>query len=382
MKTKLAFLCAVLITATGLSQNLINTSSWVAGESGATNDYWRQGSVAQNSRVNFPGPLDNQDVVVWQAQADGASGMSGGFIQTGVVLDASKTYRFTSWMRSTGPNNCNNYSGFVPYRDSDGSRITSTERLNGSVTTWPYFSARALPNDKWYLVVGYIHPASYTGSSNLGGIYDPQTVDSNNPTLLPSTVFDTQDFKFTATESAVRVQFRNFMWACATGDFMYAYEPRIEEMNGQEVPLIDLLGGGSDSGPGGGETVWNSSGGDINYTDGNVGIGTDSPDEALTVDGKIHTREVRVDLQAPFVPDYVFYDDYELRTLKEVQKYIDQHGHLPNIPSAAEFERDGMNLKEMDLKLLEKIEELTLYILEQNKKQQLLDKRIKVLEKK
>ncbi|WP_165605775.1 discoidin domain-containing protein [Flavivirga aquatica] len=134
-------------------------------------------------------------------------------------------------------------------------------------------------------------------------------------------------------------------------------------------------GNGSES-----SSLWTAIGNDINYIDGNVGIGTETPDAELTVKGKIHTKEVKVDLEGAVAPDYVFYDDYKLRTLKEVQHYIDKYGHLPNIPSAKQMQQEGIRLKEMNLKLLEKIEELTLYILTQNKKQMQLEKRIEQLE--
>ena len=97
--------------------------------------------------------------------------------------------------------------------------------------------------------------------------------------------------------------------------------------------------------------------------DGKVGIGTLNPDEELTVKGNIHAEEVKVDLSVPG-PDYVFKDGYDLKSLEEVQNYIKEHGHLPNIPSAKEMETDGIQLGEMNMKLLEKIEELTLYLIE------------------
>lgn len=107
--------------------------------------------------------------------------------------------------------------------------------------------------------------------------------------------------------------------------------------------------------------------------DGKVGIGTSSPDAMLTIKGKVHAEEIKVDLSVPG-PDYVFYEDYDLKSLEEVQRYILEHGHLPNIPSAQEMEDQGIQLGEMNMKLLEKVEELTLYIIEIKTELELLKK--------
>lgn len=109
---------------------------------------------------------------------------------------------------------------------------------------------------------------------------------------------------------------------------------------------------------------------------GNIGIGTGSsalsPLEKLAVNGLIHTKEVKVDLLG--WPDYVFTKDYNLPTLQEVEKQIKEKGHLANIPSATEVENNGVLLGEMNKKLLEKVEELTLYIIQMNKEIELLKK--------
>jgi uncharacterized coiled-coil protein SlyX len=104
-------------------------------------------------------------------------------------------------------------------------------------------------------------------------------------------------------------------------------------------------------------------------TNGFVGIGTVSPDAKLTVNGQIHTKELRIDVQSPMtVPDYVFANDYKLKTLNEVDQYVKANSHLPEIPSAAAMAQNGMLVSEMNLSLLKKIEELTLYAIEQQKK--------------
>lgn len=100
---------------------------------------------------------------------------------------------------------------------------------------------------------------------------------------------------------------------------------------------------------------------------GNVGIGTIVPDEKLTVKGKIHTQEVRVDMLGPLVPDYVFAEDYKLKSLREIEEFIKENKHLPEVPSANEIEKNGLMLAEMNMALLKKIEEMTLYIIEMKK---------------
>ncbi len=96
-------------------------------------------------------------------------------------------------------------------------------------------------------------------------------------------------------------------------------------------------------------------------------------------DGKVYAKEVEV--KANVWADYVFKKDYKLNSLEEVEKHIEEKGHLPNIPSAEEIITKGINVVEMDAKLLEKIEELTLYSIDQNKKLQLQSEKIEKLEK-
>ena len=86
----------------------------------------------------------------------------------------------------------------------------------------------------------------------------------------------------------------------------------------------------------------------------------------LAVGGKIIAEEIKVRLRADW-PDYVFEKNYNKPTLEELEVSIAENGHLPNIPSAAKVEAEGYFLGEMDVKLLEKIEELTLYVIELNK---------------
>ncbi len=125
--------------------------------------------------------------------------------------------------------------------------------------------------------------------------------------------------------------------------------------------------------------TWSCDGVNMIYNNGNVGIGTSTPDQKLTVKGKIHTEEVLIDLNIP-VPDYVFDDEYPLQEIEDVEEYVNKNKHLPEIPSAGEIEKTGLGVGEMNMKLLKKIEELTLYLIKLNKENKELKKRIEKLE--
>jgi hypothetical protein len=103
----------------------------------------------------------------------------------------------------------------------------------------------------------------------------------------------------------------------------------------------------------------------INPYGGNVGIGTTDPKNKLSVNGTIWAKEVKVSLTD--AADWVFDTNYKLKPLADVEKYIYENKHLPEIPSAEEFRQNDMNVSEMSNKLLQKIEELTLYAIEQQK---------------
>ncbi|MFV8351753.1 hypothetical protein [Flavobacterium sp. XS2P14] len=127
-------------------------------------------------------------------------------------------------------------------------------------------------------------------------------------------------------------------------------------------------------GPNGDRLVVNSNG--------KVGIGSTNPLAKLDVNGDIHAREVRVDLSG--WPDYVFQkyytgksdlkSDYTLPTLAEIEDFTKKNHHLPNVPSAQEVQQNGVSLGQMSNALLQKVEELTLYAIEQNKELEHLKK--------
>ena len=138
------------------------------------------------------------------------------------------------------------------------------------------------------------------------------------------------------------------------------------------VTVTTDSGTGSGGGSSANGSIWSQSGSTASYT-GAVAVGRSTVPNGyqLAVEGHVRAREIRVDQDT--WPDYVFKEGYDLLSLKEIQQYIQERGHLPNIPSAKKVEADGVELGKMNRLLLEKIEEQMLYILQ-------LEKRIKQLE--
>ncbi len=117
-----------------------------------------------------------------------------------------------------------------------------------------------------------------------------------------------------------------------------------------------------------------------------VGTGVNIPAGSfykMAVGGGIITEKVRVATNGtPFWADFVFEPSYELRPLSELAQYIKLHKHLPDIPSTAEVTKNGIDLAETQALLLQKIEELTLYVIEQNKKIEQLERKMRKISRK
>ena len=115
------------------------------------------------------------------------------------------------------------------------------------------------------------------------------------------------------------------------------------------------------------------------FANGNVGIGTTTVPEKLNVNGKIKCEEVQVVVDVP--ADYVFETKYKLPSITELDHYIQQNKHLPGIPNAETLKTNGWNVGEMNNKLLEKIEELTLYMIELKRENEKLKQRVNNIER-
>ncbi len=106
-----------------------------------------------------------------------------------------------------------------------------------------------------------------------------------------------------------------------------------------------------------------------------------SAEARLNVYGTVQAKQVIVTTNATSWPDYVFSDDYKLMSLKEVHEFIKVNDHLPNIPSAQDIGKSGLNLAEINKMQMEKIEELTLHLIEKDSQIESLNQRIEKLEK-
>ncbi len=359
-------LLAFIIGNSGLlAQNLLEQFVWQTGTT-VPNGYINKGAEDKNVRELGVGP-HGSEVVLWKAIPDGQpntdGGSDGGYDSSYISIDHTKTYRLSVWIKKTNSNDGTTYFGL---ESRDDNITNSTLYLNDAAIGNPYFWFGDLPVlDKWYLLIGYIHKSSYSSTVKLGGIYDGVT-----GTKVANTLSDFK-FKVGATQLANRAY---LYYDPNINDRQYFYAPRIDEINGNEPSMADLIAGTTtdttNGGTGNGGTntssVWNKKTDNIYYNEGNVGIGTSNPDTKLTVKGQIHTEEVIIDLSVP-APDYVFKKEYNLRTIKEVEKYINKYSHLPEIPSAKEFAKNGIKQGEMDMNLLKKVEELTLYTIQQEK---------------
>jgi hypothetical protein len=361
------FLVVPIAIATA-QDNLLDTSSWTVG-TGSSNGFSIYGGFDENERLLGINPhMDN--VVLWAATPNGNGSSDGGVYSPYVNVDSNKTYRLSVWIKKTGSQVGTSYFG-LHITDSQGQQAAQ-EFVSNSINSNPYFFlGQNFPElDKWYLLVAYVHPNTYSGNS-LAKVYDGETGQEISSLNI-------YDYKF--GPGAISIRNRALLWQDVNvGDKQYYWNPAIYEVNGQEPSITEMINPNSTTEPDNGSTtsVWSETNSVASYT-GKVGIGTTATGNyELAVNGEIRAKEIKVEIAN--WPDYVFAKNYTLPTLEEVENHIQEKGHLKNIPSAAEVEANGIELGNMNKLLLEKIEELTLYIIQLKKENDLQQEQINKL---
>lgn len=278
------------------------------------------------------------------------SGVYNGATPIGITPDNSNPWQHLFVIRHTDQSN--NFQLQIGSSFADNDRLFFRKIVSGDLSSqnpnWKELATRASNN--------FIGNQSI--SANLGiGIINPQA----GLDIFKS--YDTNNTK------AIKIMYQG-SW----GTPQYASNYRLIDIQSTEegtILALNAYGMGLGFNP----PSYNSP--DKLYVNGNVGIGTMSTgDHKLAVEGSIGAREIKV--QATGWSDFVFKKEYILPSLEEVEKHINKKGHLKNIPSEEEVLKNGINLGEMNAKLLQKIEELTLYMIDQNKQLKAQNDQIKL----
>lgn len=218
--------CAIFCSNYLSSQNLLDTSSWLVGQGNVTG-FNVSGNPEENIRevgINNNG----NEVVLWKATPDINTFEDGGWNSDYIPIDNTKTYRLTVWIKKT-----NSDSGVTSFGTNSITNGTQNLlQLNGSINPYPYFWNGDLPqNNRWYLLVGFVHDKNHISTISQGKIYDGVTGD---------VVADMTDYKFNA--NATFLMHRSYLYSVTNiYDRQFFWDPRIEVAEGNETPIEDLL---------------------------------------------------------------------------------------------------------------------------------------------
>jgi RHS repeat-associated protein len=204
-----------------VDNNLLNwKSNWTLG-TGSVGNFAGIGSPSENNRVNGINPF-GQTSILWKCGSDADNDADGGW-ETPIAVDKNVAYHYAVWVKRTGSHNGYAYHG-----------IQNIVNLDGTVNPNPYFWYGNLPLvDKWYLMIGMIYPASYSGSgSGISGVYD----------TAGNKIMNGTDFKWGA--STVMTYFRSYLYySTDVNTNQYFYAPNVQKIDGSEASISGLISG-------------------------------------------------------------------------------------------------------------------------------------------
>ncbi|WP_416223659.1 DUF6443 domain-containing protein, partial [Tenacibaculum ascidiaceicola] len=195
-------------------------SDWLEGM-GSTSFYNQNGSTAENQRVLGANPRGTKEVL-WLCGNDVTSNADGGWNTDYINIDNTKSYRYTVWVKRTGSQNGTTYHG-----------TQNVNNLSGTANNNPYFWYGDLPQlDTWYLLVGIIHPAGYTGpDKGISGVYD----------INGTRVIDGTEFVWDSSTTTSR--FRSYLYySTDVTTNQYFWNPVLETVDGTELSIDAIVG--------------------------------------------------------------------------------------------------------------------------------------------
>jgi len=220
----LALCLMMLVVFSGYGQTTLiwDGSDWTEG-SGSHGIFYKLGTDQENTRLIGTAP-NGSNAVLWRAGSDAANNGDGGWNVPSSVspVDNSKTYRYSVWVKRTGD--------LAKGRTYHGTR--NVTKLDGTPNSNPYFFSSYLPQlDTWYLMVGIVHPAGYTGQdSGVGGLYD----------IAGNKVKDFIEYKWAGTTTDTRMR-SYYYYSTDLDSYQFYWNPMLESMDGTPGDVADII---------------------------------------------------------------------------------------------------------------------------------------------